>query len=196
MPRSQMPPALSERNHALIAVALGFLAGCRLAVFLEAGPWLWALFVLSLLLGLVLHRLGMRAGAALVLCALSIGALRAQACLSPSQPVPGRYQVTGSVYGEARLKEDGRLTFILGDIALDGVAREGLAYCTLYLNGEEPPCFLTERRFALTGASICRRAKAARPISIFGCGCSKRGCVLAFPPHGGWRLKIRRGQLP
>ena len=163
MPRFRMPPALSERNHALITVALGFLAGCRLAVLLEAGPWLWALFLLSLLLGLVLRRLGMRAGVALALCALSLGALRAQACLSPVQPVPGRYQVTGSVHGEARLRDDGRLTFALGDIALDGVAREGLAYCTLYLNGEDPPMLFDGAALRFDGRVYLPEGKSGAP---------------------------------
>ena len=54
-----------------------------------------------------------------------------QAALSPPQPLPGRYEITGTVYGGVELRDGERLTFTLSDITLDGEPAAGRAYCSL-----------------------------------------------------------------
>ena len=138
-----------ERNGVLLMVSLSFLAGCLCAFEVTPGPWLWALAGLAVLLGLILRRLGAGAGLALALCFFALGALRAQAAFETPQPTPGRYAVAGYVCGGADIREDGRVTFVLSDITLDGEPAQGRAYCSVY--GGASPALFDGAQVRLTG---------------------------------------------
>ena len=120
-----------KRNHLLLVVAFFFLTGCVTVNFVSGGLWLWALAGMGLLLVWLLHRAGRRCTAGLAALCFALGSLHAHAALEVSTLPEGRCQVTGYVYGEATPRSDNRLSFVLGDIVLDGEAVPGKAYCTL-----------------------------------------------------------------
>ncbi|MEG2605131.1 MAG: ComEC/Rec2 family competence protein, partial [Clostridia bacterium] len=132
-------PAPPERNSVLMTLGAAFFVGCRLAAYLSDGAWQWVLCALGVALIPLLRRAGMRSTAALFLIALSLGILRTQACLYPVQPLAGKYELTGYVYGEPRPRADGRLNFTLTRVTLNGEAQPGRAYCTAYEHGQALP---------------------------------------------------------
>ena len=134
-------PALSERNHLLPMVALFFLAGCLSIFHLKVGPWLWLVFALGIGLGAVLHRLGLRRGIAIALCAFSLGALHAGAVFDCPLPAEGSYEITATVSGGMELRTDNRIAFALADVALDGHPVPGKAYCSLHYEDAPPTLF-------------------------------------------------------
>ena len=133
--------AAPERNSILLIVSLSFLAGCLAALRLTGGLWLWMLAGLCLPLGWLLRRLGVGAGTALALCFFALGVLRFQSAYFTPQPDPGTYEIAGYVYGGTTLRTDQRVSFILGDMALDGAPVPGTAYCTLHYDDAPPVLF-------------------------------------------------------
>ena len=133
--------AVPERNSILLIVSLSFLAGCLSALRLADGAWLWLLAGLSLPLGWLLRRLGAGAGIALALCFFALGVLRFQSAYVTPQPNPGTYEITGYVCGGATPRTDQRVSFVLGDVALDAVPALGTAYCTLHYDDAPPALF-------------------------------------------------------
>lgn len=127
-----------ERNYAMLTASLAFLGGCLAAMELTPGAWLWALAGLGAAAGFALNRAGRSALAGAAVCLFALGVLHAQAALSPPQPLPGRYEITGTVYGGVELRDGERLTFTLSDITLDGEPAAGRAYCSLYFTGSQP----------------------------------------------------------
>ena len=134
-------PDASERSYAIIVAALGFLAGCRLALHLRAGLWLLLAAALCAFAALLMRGMGRSARAALFLCMLSLGAYWAGDALTPQAPAPGTYEITGYVSGGGTPRSDRRISFALCDIELDGVPVDGRAYCTYYYNDELPTLF-------------------------------------------------------
>lgn len=143
------------RNHRLLLAALSMLAGCVACVYLEQGIWLWALGLTALLSGVLLHLAGKRAGLALALCFFLLGVLRTSISLNVSQPEPGRYEVSGTVYGRVRQRSEDSLAFALADITLDGLPVEGRAYVTLHYGEEGPELF--------DGAQLCFSGRVYLP---------------------------------
>ena len=133
--------AVPECNSILLIVSLSFLAGCLAALRLTGGLWLWVLAGLCLPLGWLLRRLGAGAGIALALCFFALGVLRFQSAYFTPQPDPGTYEIAGYVYGGTTLRTDQRVSFILGDVALDGAPVPGTAYCTLHYDDAPPVLF-------------------------------------------------------
>lgn len=153
-----------ERNFILLISGLSFWAGTMLAERLQAGWWLWVAFLMAVVLGILLRRLGRRGGAALALAMLALGGLRTLPRLNPPVPPPGKYEsITGAVYGEARLRADNRLTFTLTDVTLDGVSQPGRAYCSLHYGDGEPPALFDGADIAFSGRTYLPEGKSGAP---------------------------------
>lgn len=136
-----------KRSHLLLVVAFFFLIGCVTVSSVSGGFWLWALAGTGALLAWLLRRDGLRCTLGLAVLCFALGSLHAHAALEVSMPDTGKYQVTGSVYGDAAQSGAGRLTFVLGDITLDGETVSGKAYCTLRYAEALPVLF--------DGAEVC-----------------------------------------
>ena len=122
----------SERVPLLPWLTLAFGVGVWLAPRVAAGGWpLWLLAVAGLVgVSLALLRLPLR-WIALPL-ALMAALLWTQHWLNPAMPLEGAVTtVTARVYGEATLRDTGRIAITLCDVSLDGQAQAGRAYCTL-----------------------------------------------------------------
>lgn len=130
--------ATPKRSHALIMAALSLLCGCLCAPALSQGLWLWALLGIGALLFWVLHQLRLPAYAGLCLCVFTFGVLYAQTVYHVPLPPEGKYEITGFVSGKVTQREDNRLTFVLDDITLDGLAVSPKAYCSLHYEEEAP----------------------------------------------------------
>lgn len=133
--------AAPKRNHLLLVVAFFLLIGCVTVNFVSGGMWLWALAVCGAGLIWLLHKSGMRCTVGLAVLCFAIGSLHAHAALDVSMPPENRYLVTGYVYGEATQRSNNRLSFVLGNIALDGQTFPGKAYCTLRYAENLPQLF-------------------------------------------------------
>ncbi len=143
---------LPARNSLLLAAGLAFFAGCRLGSAVEAGFWLWLLVGLGVLLGALLHLQRRSLLPAVLVCCCALGLLRVMPALYPAMPAEGSYAITGSVYGEGRLRSDNRITFTLTDIRLDGVPVSGRAYCSVHYDDEVgPPTIFDGAQLAMTG---------------------------------------------
>lgn len=141
-----------ERNHVMLVVAFSLLMGILLAPHMKEGGWLWLLLPLAAGLFLVLPKAGLGPHLAVALAVFALGALWTQVWLHPRMPVPGRYPITGVVYGEPIWRTDQRMTFYLSHVELDGEPQPGKAYCTLYVYGEEPlPQLFDGARVSFTG---------------------------------------------
>lgn len=143
------------RNHRLLLAALSMLAGCVACTYLEPGIWLWALGLTALLSGVLLHLAGKQAGLALALCFFLLGVMRTSISLNVPQPTPGRYEVSGAVYGRVRQRSEDSLAFALADITLDGLPVEGRAYVTLHYGEECPQLY--------DGAQLCFSGRVYLP---------------------------------
>lgn len=150
------------RSYAIVAASFGFLAGCLLASRLDTGLWLLVPAALCAPLFLLLRLMGRRGYAAIFLCMLALGALRAGAALHPQAPEAGTYEIEGSVYGGATLRDGERVTFTLCDITLDGKPVGGSAYCSCYINGE-PPALFDGAAVKLTGRVYTPDGKSGEP---------------------------------
>ncbi len=132
---NSLPP---KRNHTMLVVAFSLLLGIWIAPELSVGPWPWVLIALCVPLAYSLRRLGLRPHLAIGLLLFALGILWAQVWLTPAAPDPGSYHIHGRVFGDPVQRTESRMTFVLGQVMLDGVAQESKAYCTLYTYGEEP----------------------------------------------------------
>jgi len=147
-----MQKKLPQRNHTLLFAGLAFFAGCCLGRMVSDGPWLWILFGLGVGMGALLLLNKRSAVLAVAVCFCALGMLRVQPSLHPATPWSGRYeQITGYVYGEARIRTDHRITFTLTDVELDGRPQKGRAYCTLYYGDEEAPQLFDGAKVRLSG---------------------------------------------
>jgi len=133
--------AVPKRNHLLLMVAFFFLVGCVSVSYTAGGWWLWALAAIGAALCRFLRKGGMRCGAGIAVLCFAVGALHAHGAMDVAMPEPGTYEVTGYVYGGSTLRTDDRITFVLGDIALDGQSVPGKAYCSLHYAEEAPQLF-------------------------------------------------------
>ena len=158
--------AVPECNSILLIVSLSFLAGCLAALRLTGGLWLWVLAGLCLPLGWLLCRLGVGAGTALALCFFALGVLRFQSAYFTPQPDPGTYEITGYVYGGTTLRADQRVSFILGDVALDGAPVPGTAYCTLHYD-DAPPVLFDGAQVRFEGRVYLPDGKSGEPHMDF-----------------------------
>lgn len=134
-------PAITWHNYVMLTAALSFLVGCRFATNIAAGAWLWLLLVIGVILLFVLVKLERSYYIAIALCALCLGIMHTHQALTPIVPQAGKYEISGYVYGDANIKDDGRITFTLADLSLDGNMQKGRAYCSVYVNGEMPMLF-------------------------------------------------------
>ncbi|MEG0269260.1 MAG: ComEC/Rec2 family competence protein [Clostridia bacterium] len=146
--------------------SLAFLAGCIFAVNLDAGLWLWVLCLFGAALFLLLRLLGKRAAYALLLCVFALGVLRAQASLSPTQPLPGEYEITGYVYGQAKPRAADRIGFTLTEVSLNGQRQKGKAYCSVYWK-DTPPALYDGAQLRFTGRVYLPEGKSGAPHSDF-----------------------------
>ncbi len=141
-----------KRNHMMLVVAFSLLLGIVLAPRAGAGPWPWALLPLALLLGLCLRKLEKPPHLAVVVIAVMVGIVWAQAWLHPARPQDGSYAVSGRVYGEAKVPGENRMSFFLNRVTLDGRPWPGKTYCSLYAYGDEPlPELFDGAEVAFTG---------------------------------------------
>lgn len=133
---------MPRRRWLVLAAGIAFFTGCRLAVWLSGGPWLYALLGIGLTIGLLslLSKRSLLPAVMVVFCAL--GLMRAEPALQPATPRLGSYeQISGYVYGKPTLRSDERITFTLAEISLDGEAVSGRAYCSFRYEGEPPVLF-------------------------------------------------------
>lgn len=79
-------PVVPERNHLLLMVAFSFLVGSLSIFYLSIGRWMWLIFLMGILIGVIQKRLGLRCGVAIVLCSFSLGALYANTAFQMSMP--------------------------------------------------------------------------------------------------------------
>ncbi len=128
--------ASPKRNYLMLMVAFFFLLGCLCLPYTQGGAWLWALTAAGAALTVTLKLGGRRCSAGIVLLCFSLGLMHAHAAFDITAPAEGSYFITGYVYGEATPRTDDRISFILGDIALDGTSVSGKAYCTLHYDDE------------------------------------------------------------
>lgn len=133
--------AVSPRNHILPLVAVSLLMGCRAAVQLQPGRWLWGLLAIALALAVLSRHLGACRSLALALCCFVLGTLRTTAALCVPQPDPGRYSIGGYVQGGSRLRDDQRVNFTLTDVTLDEQPAPGSAYVSLHYDTEPPKLY-------------------------------------------------------
>ena len=176
--RSAFLPVIPERNHILLVVALSFLLGTLSIFHLTVGVWLWAVFVLGLLLGIFFRR----AGLALFLCCFSLGALYADAAFQTPTPQPGTYRITATVSGGVTLRSDNRISFVLTAICLDGEEAPGKAYCTLHYD-DEPPHLFDGASVALDGRAYLPDGKSGEPRFDFRLWTRQMGysfCIAAY----------------
>lgn len=120
-----------KRNHLLLVVAFFLLFGCVSVNYVSGGMWLWMLTGTGAGLVWLLRRSGLRCTLGLAVLCFAVGSLHAHHALEIPMPEEGRHQVSGYVYGDAAERSSGRLTFVLGDITLDGSKVSGKAYCSL-----------------------------------------------------------------
>ncbi len=123
--------AAPKRNHLLLVVAFFVLLGCVTVNWMYGGLWLWGLAGIGALMILLLSKSGRRCTLGVAILCFALGSLHAHRALEIPMPEPGRCDVTGYVYGEATERSGNRLTFVLGDITLNGEPVSGRAYCTL-----------------------------------------------------------------
>jgi len=135
------PYAIPERNHLLLMVAFSFLIGCLSISFMDAGVWLWLLLGCGVLLAFLLHRLGIKLSAAIMLCAFALGALHTHSAFDVPLPDEGRYEIEAYVSGEVQLRTDNRISFALSDVLLDGEPVKGKGYCSLHYDDVPPELF-------------------------------------------------------
>lgn len=133
--------AIPKRNHLLLVVAFFVLVGCVSVNHVSGGMWLWGLTGIGALLVWLFHKNGLRCTAGLAVLCFALGSLYAHAVLEISMPEAGSYEANGYVYGEAEERSDQRLSFVLGDITLDGEKVSGKAYCTLRYADTLPQLF-------------------------------------------------------
>lgn len=129
--------AAPKRSHIMLMVALSFSLGIALAPRLQPGSWLWLLAALILPLILLLRGLHLRLLPAALALFFVLGIGMTQQRLHPTAPEEGAVSVSGYVYGSPTLRTSQRMTFVLGDVTLNGKAASN-AYCTLYRYGDEP----------------------------------------------------------
>lgn len=130
-----------KRSHSLLMAALFLLTGCLCAPYLPSGLWLWAMMGIGGLMALCLHKAGFPPHTGLCLCVFVFGILYSHAFLYVPLPDEGEYEVTGYLSGGVTVREEGRLTFVLSDIALSGMSVSGKAYCSLHYEEEAPVLF-------------------------------------------------------
>lgn len=133
---------MPQRRWLVLAAGVAFFTGCRLAVWLSGGPWLYGLLGIGLAIGALslLSKRSLLLAVTVIFCAL--GVMRAEPALRPATPRPGSYeQISGYVYGEPTLRSDERVTFTLTEISLDGEEVSGRAYCSFRYEGEPPVLF-------------------------------------------------------
>ncbi len=126
-----------ERNHAMLMVAFSLLLSILIAPYAKPGLWPWALLPVAAALGALCHVQKRSPVPAILLAVFALGLLWTQVFLHPAQPTPGRYAITGTVYGEPALRTEHRMTFLLNHVRLEGEPQAGEAYCTLYTYGDE-----------------------------------------------------------
>lgn len=176
--RSRWPlafPSLSEHNHVMILVALSFLSGTLSLFHLTGGAWLFALALIGALLAVLLHKSGHACGASLAILFFALGALWVNAAFHTDAPAPGRYEITGSVAGDVRLRSDSRISFVLEDVALDGQPVAGRGYVSLHYDDAPPALF--------DGASIQFPGRVYQPDGRAG------------KPHFDFHLLMRQNDL-
>ncbi len=172
-------PVISERNHIMLVAALSFLLGTLSIFHLTAGLWLWAVFALGIVLGLMCRRTGW----AIFLCLFALGALHANDAFHAAAPVPGRYHIAATVHGGATLRSDDRIAFVLTDVSLDGEDVSGKAYCTLHYDTDEPPALFDGAKIELDGRVYHPGGKSGAPRFDFRLWARQKGyafCVAAY----------------
>ena len=168
------PPELTERNHVLLLVAFSFLLGCLSVLYMDTGAWLWGLAAGGAVLALLFWSLERQAGIALAICFFALGALRADAAMTVTQPHPGTYEINGVVYGGAASRTDNRIAFTLGKITLDGEAVPGFAYCSLHYE-EAPPELFDGAEVRFSGRVYLPEGKSGEPHTDFRMWMLQRG---------------------
>ncbi|MBQ8149401.1 MAG: ComEC/Rec2 family competence protein [Clostridia bacterium] len=202
-----MQKLIPERNRILLFAGIAFFAGCLLARQVYSGPWMWAVLGIGLLTGAVAW-LGRRSlMPAILICFCALGMLRAVPALYPQTPEPGTYeQITGSVYGEGRLRTDNRLTFTLTDIRLDGRPVMGRAYVSLYYHDDDPPVVFDGAQLTFAGRLYRPDGKSGehrfdfrnwmlRAGMQYGITVSKEVSVLNTPDHApvkDWAYRLKK----
>ena len=143
------------RNYTMPVIAFSLSLGIFLATHTREGAWPWVLVVLGILVLLMPFRRNFGLAMGILFCAA--GLLWAQQWLYPTSPQEGAYAVAGRVYGEPTVRTESRVTFLLGQVTLNGEVQPGKAYCTLYVYGNE------ELPMLFDGAQVQFRGRVYHP---------------------------------
>lgn len=179
-----LPPAISERNHLLLLVALFFLLGCISIFHISAGAWLWAVVGL----GAALLVFGRRAGLALALCAFALGALYANAAFDVPMPEGGVYEITATVYGGVKPRTDDRISFVISEVRLNGEPVSGKGYCSLHYDGQ-PPALFDGARIRFTGRVYQPDGKSGEPHMDFRLWMRQHGLSFGVAAYRGLEIE-------
>ena len=182
-----LPAAAPKRNHLLLVVAFFVLIGCVSVNYVSGGLWLWGLACIGGALIWLLRQSGMRGTVGVAVLCFALGSLHAHAALEVSMPPEGRCQAAGYVYGEAIQRNDGRLTFVLGDITLDGAKVSGKAYCTLRYS-EMPPQLFDGARLELQGYVYHPSGKSGEPRMDFRLWMRQHGYRFGLSIYDEWTI--------
>ena len=177
-----------KRSHLLPMVALFFLIGCISIFHITVGSWLFGLFALGLLLGILRRRAGLSAGMAVALCAFCLGALHANAVFECPLPEEGSYEITAVVSGGTRLRSDDRISFALSDVALDGTPVSGKACCSLHYE-EEPPALFDGARVRFMGRVYHPDGKSGGPRFDFRLWMRQEGLAFGIAAYQGLSIE-------
>ncbi len=163
-----------NRSHLLLMVAVFLLIGSISVSYVSGGVWLWGLAFIGAVLIVLLRKAGMRCGLGIAVLCFALGSLHAHQAFDVAAPPEGGYQITGSVYGGATMRSDNRLSFILGDIELDGERVPGKAYCSLHYE-ETPPELFDGAKLRFSGRVYHPDGKSGAPRFDFGLWMKQQG---------------------
>lgn len=189
------PAAAPKRNHLLLMVAFFFLIGCISVPYLTGGAWLWALAGVGAALIWLLRRYGMRCGMGIAVLCFALGAMHAHAAFDLPMPQPGTYEITGYVYGGSTERSDNRISFVLGDIALDGQAIRGKAYCSLH-HDDLPPELFDGAQVRFTGRIYHPDGKSGEPRMDFRLWMRQKGYSFGVAAYQGISMENTSSSAP
>ena len=144
-----------EQHWLLFASGLPFILGIYLSPYFKYGYWMPICIGLSLLLLFFLKQAKRSLLIGVIVLFGLLGLLRPFLGISTQLPKEGNAHITGYVYGEENIKEDGKITCKVGDLVVNGVPYLGYAYVSLHETPNTPTLF--------DGANISLEGKIYHP---------------------------------